>query len=508
VPRLRLDPTMTKFKSGSLLVSSLLCPWLSVLLLLSTNTIVIDAKRSHFRNLQQSLDCVDSDTGALSPGFAVENGVCMKADSSVFFYDILQGPVSANGLQPGAPTDIQLLFGSLGRPVETAMDPINFGLQIPGAGGRLILDLGPEFVYDAAENQQPTPDSLVGLAMAVDNNLFGNVCPYTAESLQGGIACANWNAEFGTSNQQILIIPQDDGGLTGQRAAETGVKLATIHPIINTSSGLYRNARGECSAPSGVFCVSDTDCSSEGTCIEQTLTASITATVIDGSGNIVHKATQSVEFMQQVEFMQHARFSIFATNSGLANDMEVNESVDFQRALPGERCENFGKPNDLFSSGLTYAPRFIIFAPKSSDEGYPHAGVPNLGFQIFDDDKGAIFSNGVEIGTFQTVNEFAFAEGKLVTPSSDVDIMISNSPAGVGGSIFALPLRISYIEGFPARYAVKVTLLGGAEAVSRVVIDGPPTQAPSFLLSAEPSQAPTQAPSFLPSAEPSKAPTV
>jgi hypothetical protein len=151
--------------------------------------------------------------------------------------------------------------------------------------------------------------------------------------------------------------------------------------------------------------------------------------------------------------------------------MEVNESVDFQRALPGERCENFGKPNALFSSGLTYALRFIIFAPKSNNEGYPHAGVPNLTFELRDNDKGTIFSNGVQIGTFKTVNEFSFAEGSLVGPGPEIDTTIANSPAGVGGSILALPLKISTIEGFPARYAVKVTMIDGAEAVSRVVVD-------------------------------------
>jgi hypothetical protein len=97
--------TMTIFKSGSLLVSSLLC--FRLLLLLSSNEIVIDARIANFRKLQQSLNCVDSGTGALVPGF--ENGVCVSAASSVFFYDILQGPVSANGLQQGAPTDIQIL---------------------------------------------------------------------------------------------------------------------------------------------------------------------------------------------------------------------------------------------------------------------------------------------------------------------------------------------------------------------------------------------------------------
>jgi hypothetical protein len=212
---------MTIFKSGSLLVSSLLC--LRLLLLPSNNEITINEDRiAHVRYLEQSLDCVDSGTGALSPGFAVENGVCVDATSSVFFYDILQGPVSANGLRPGAPTDIQIRFGSLGRPVESALDPTNFGLQIPGAGGRLVLDMGPEFIYDTAANLQPIPNDLVGLALAVDNELYGNVCPYPVESLQGGISCANWETEFGTSNQQILIIPQDDAGLTGQRAAEVG----------------------------------------------------------------------------------------------------------------------------------------------------------------------------------------------------------------------------------------------------------------------------------------------
>jgi hypothetical protein len=41
--------------------------------------------------------------------------------------------------------------------------------------------------------------------------------------------------------------------------------------------------------------------------------------VIDIAGDIVHKATQSVEFMQE------ARYSVFATNVGLANDKEVIE---------------------------------------------------------------------------------------------------------------------------------------------------------------------------------------
>jgi hypothetical protein len=47
-------------------------------------------------------------------------------------------------------------------------------------------------------------------------------------------------------------------------------------------------------------------------------------------------------------------------------------------------------------------------APKSSNEGYPHAGVPKL-TTLQDDDKGDIFSDGVDHS--EPENEFSLRKG-------------------------------------------------------------------------------------------------
>jgi hypothetical protein len=79
-----------------------------------------------------------------------------------------------------------------------------------------------------------------------------------------------------------------------------------------------------------------------GAASRQTLAASITATVIDGSGDIVHKATVGGLYPASA-------YKVF-TFGGLANDMEVNESVD-STCLTGE--------NDARTLGNS---RWICFA--------------------------------------------------------------------------------------------------------------------------------------------------
>ena len=90
--------------------------------------------------------CLDpsSNNNKLQAGWAIENGVCVNASTSVFFYAIQLAPISTNGLQAGAPTDPHVWFGSLGNNAADAFDPQNYGLSIPPAG-RLILDLSTHF---------------------------------------------------------------------------------------------------------------------------------------------------------------------------------------------------------------------------------------------------------------------------------------------------------------------------------------------------------------------------
>jgi hypothetical protein len=84
----------------------------------------------------QALSCIDGD-GNLDNGWSVENGVCIDSSESVFFHTVQSGPYTSaglTGLQAGAPTNIQLLFGSEGTPIDDALNPFYFGLSIPDGG--------------------------------------------------------------------------------------------------------------------------------------------------------------------------------------------------------------------------------------------------------------------------------------------------------------------------------------------------------------------------------------
>jgi hypothetical protein len=87
-------------------------------------TIVVDAQQ------QDAYPCLDSQ-GNLMTDAAIEERTCTAATQAVFYYDIQPAPITANGLQAGAPTDLHLWFGSIGNPIETAFDPRNFGLGLP-----------------------------------------------------------------------------------------------------------------------------------------------------------------------------------------------------------------------------------------------------------------------------------------------------------------------------------------------------------------------------------------
>jgi hypothetical protein len=94
-----------------------------------------------------------------------------------------------------------------------------------------------------------------------------------------------------------------------------------------------------------------------------------------------------------------------------------------------------------------------------------------LGFTVNgDNDGGTITSNGQVIGAFETVDEFSFTPGRIEPPSAGTSTQIADPPSGIGGSILAIPLRISSTDE-PAVYTIKITLIGGAEAISRVVVD-------------------------------------
>jgi hypothetical protein len=446
--------------------------------------------------------CLDSQ-GNLLTDTAIQDRTCTTAAEAVFYYDIQPAPITANGLQAGAPTDLHLWFGSIGNPVEMAFDPQNFGLGLP-VNGRLIVDFGPQFLYDFEAARIPIPNRIIELGLAMGNAVLGEPCNYRDDAERAAIVCAGWTAGFGDTNStianngtdfnQVVYSTAVDEGFTGERGQLIGAKFAHVHPQFGTSSGLYHNANGTCfntTSPSTnettTYCRFDSECPESQACVTviSGITASITVTVVDDVGDIVHKAVRETLFTTQ------PRFAVFPTNAGLFAYRELAETVDFQHVYPDTVCENIARA-DLFSVGAPYAPRFFLFGPQSSDFGFPHPVVSDLLYEIDAATTGTLRSGTTLIGTVELLQPAGAGSTLLVSNNSG---LIGNGAPDIGGTLFAVPVQVGSIPGL---YTVRVTMEGGAVADSRIVVDEA-TLSPSAAPSAMPSVAPSVSQSVAPS---------
>jgi hypothetical protein len=456
--------------------------------------------------------CIDSQ-GNLLPDTAVQDRTCMAASEAVFYYDIVPAPVTSNGLQAGAPTDLHLWFGSINNSLETAFDPNNFGLALPESG-RLILDFGPQFIYDTAQARIPIPNQLVELGLAMGNAILGEPCPFESDADRAALVCGGWTAGFGaadtdtnadntTNTKQVVytVAPNQTQGITGERGRLIGAKFAHVHPQFGTASGLYHNANGTCSTNTVQYCRFDVECPDTDTCVTaDTITAPITVTVVDGSGYIVHKA------VRQVTFTTQPRFAVFPTNAFLFVYQELSETVDFQHVFPETTCDNLARVDGFFSTGAPYAPRFSLFGPQSSDAAFPHPNVSGLSYEMDNDNgtTGTLRNDTQVIGTV-VLFQPAGAGGVLLMPIDNG--VIGDGANVIGGTIFAVPVRVGSIPGL---YTVRVTMVDGFVADSRIVVDEAtesPTAGPSAIPSAAPSAIPSGSPSAMPSGAPSAIPS-
>jgi hypothetical protein len=140
-------------------------------------------------------------------------------------------------------------------------------------------------------------------------------CPFESDAYRAAVVCGGWSAGFGaaaddtdttntTNTNQVVytVAPYQTQGLTGERGRlMIGAKFAHVHPQVGTASGLYHNANGTCVSTNITaieevtqYCRFDVECPDTDTCVpaDTTITASITATVVDGSGDIVQKAVR------------------------------------------------------------------------------------------------------------------------------------------------------------------------------------------------------------------------
>jgi hypothetical protein len=384
----------------------------------------------------------------------------------------------------------------------------------------LIVDLGPQFLYDFEQARIPIPNLLVELGLAMGNAVLGEPCNFRDDAERAAISCGGWTASFGngttangTNFNQVVYTTAVDQGLTGERGQLIGAKFAHVHPQIGTSSGMYHNANGTCfnvniNRNTTTYCRFDSECPDSETCVTPPsgITASINVTVVDDVDDIVHKA------FRQVVFTPQPRFAVYSTNAGLNVYRELAETVDFQHVYPDTICENIARGADqiLFSEGAPYAPRFFLFGPQSSDFGFPHPAVSDLIYEIDDDTAttGTLRNGTTVIGTVELLRPAGAGGILLVSNNSG---LIGNGAGGIGGTLFSVPVQVGSIPGL---YTVRVNMVGGAVADSRIVVDeatssptSSPTAGPTAAPSAMPSNIPTGASSLSPSFGPTDSPT-
>lgn len=269
--------------------------------------------RQLFANENQ-LPCVSN--GRLTPGSFVENGKCV--DESAFFYDIRQGSWSPIGLKGGARTDIELLFGSIGKPTSEAMDFENPGLKVPN-GGSIELEFSSHFLNNNGKTP-PVPNLIVEMGSGSQNRIYGEDCPFQnladpTEAVKREVSCGGWTSSFGSTDSQRVVIQAPTEGIKGSRYAQAGIKYIGIHPNVDSSAQfLFRNANGYCKSTANLetkqLCTFKIGCESGDFCVETPLQAYVVVTVLDADNRIVMMGKRTVNFTTK------ELYGVAATNYG------------------------------------------------------------------------------------------------------------------------------------------------------------------------------------------------
>lgn len=432
-----------------------------------------------------NLPCIDQATGRLQEGKFVENGECV--DSSSWYYGLVPAPITSNGLHMGAPSHFHLWFGSIGKPVEDAFDPENYGLYIEGIPGRLVLELSPHFVYDTRNNLVPVPLVTTEMATSPANIIYPSPCSEDIHSKAGQIFCGGWFSQFANTGtdipidvNQIEIVAPD--GLSGIRARDIGIKFVHIHPELTanvTNNAIYNNANGTCSTTGGnqdgdvtevksgttngtIYCLFDSDCPTNNTCVAsaEPFNAYVTASLYNRQNELVHKGTNYYTFDVDPRYFVHT------VNTGIANSQEAVMMADFQRVRPGAKLTNVTLGEDgLYITSAPYAPRFFMFGPKDFTMAFPSPGVDDITVELTSETTATIYSANEEVGQIELIQPAADAGGKIL--DEEALGYIRDGPARFGGTLIGVPLQVGTALG---KYIVRVTVNGGSIAETRIIV--------------------------------------
>jgi hypothetical protein len=371
---------------------------------------------------------------------------------------VVAPPVVANGTIAGEPTEFVAFLNAPGAPKKLALDPSNFGHQIP-AGGRLELELGGTFERNGVDNGLP----FVPVAPTA-NFLLVTGLPQAPIVHAAGAGVQHGNYSVIDSGGKLLtLVPNGgsgDNGLENDRANTIGFKVVHLRPNPNTGSGPAPFTNG----PAG----------SKGT---------VTIRIFDADGNLIESGKKSVRFPDSLGRI------VGITNAGLATggqgspatiDVETVESVTFQHVAPNTALANTVRPaGQPFSAGAPYAPRFLLFEEQAlqPDSYIPFKGIAGVGYVV--NGKKPWKADVVEDSNANGIpdsDDHKIGEIRMKGPDDSPGTILASSAlttsgdgvSGPNGSVFNVPVQVG---AQPGVYTVEVSLEDSSEAVTTLIVE-------------------------------------
>jgi len=356
---------------------------------------------------------------------------------------IINAPVVTNGLVAGEPTEINIILRSKEVEDTLALDPEQFGHQIP-AGGRMEVELSGHFMRNRDELGEPVVNPV-----AANTNIILTTAPQNpiVATKGTGVQHGNWRVED-DGNNTLSIFPNGgdgDHGLEGMRAKNLGFKVIHIRPNPRSGNGPAVFVNG----PAG----------SVGT---------VSVRIYAKDGELKASGYNDVVFQANIGPQVNITNAGLTTGSqGSPNTInaELVESTNFQHVLPNTSLTKTMKMIP-FTMGAPYAPRFLLFAEsaKQPDSFIPQVGLENVRYMVNPDRPwvAKLVQNGSKIIGAITIAGPNTSSRGMILPNDQVTSIEGN------GSTLNVPVKVGKKKGL---YTVSVSLMGGGFAVNSIIVD-------------------------------------
>lgn len=366
---------------------------------------------------------------------------------------IVSPPVVSNGTIAGEPTEVIGVLAVRKVPPNLAMDPDNFGYQIP-AGGRMEVELGGTFERNGVDNSK--------VFRAINSNanfVLVTGLPQAPVTAPAGDGVQHGNYTISDDGNKTITVTPNGGkgkkGLEQKRAKKIGVKVVHIRPRPGTDESTSPFTNG----PAGTLGTMD-------------------VRIYTAKGKLIESGSAAVTFPASGGRV------IGLTNVGLATGgqgspatvtAELVESVNFQHVAPGTVLSNTVK-GATFSEGAPYAPRFLLFDKLANqpDSFIPQKGLAGIGYIQSADPAHAHMVEDTNLNGVPDEGDTIVGETFIAGPAgshpeilpSDALTTSGDGVTGPNGSIYNVSVRIGDEEGV---YTITAILEDGNASVTTII---------------------------------------